>query len=458
MKKIKYIFIAGIIVGLLFIGGNVLKEKVSIENDKSSKLAAPLYDARIISHMQLINIDENYNPLNNSRFKLSTWNGKYSFYSSQEDDGEYYFDSYRNISIDDALNLLDEEERNKVNNIKTIGDLYNYYSDYGSEFAAHCSSNPTTSSCLSLQIPYQFVLEQTYVKSGYTKQKYTVLGFFLIRYNIDEGVEVISNDAPISISRIDIVGSNGPIGALLKYGDYSKQLKNLIDEYDFEDFLEENMEYDEEACSNFGHGTKRVINPIPSSTEGNSLFNNVVGYSEPSYLDCPPIVINKRGQMDLGISSTVNEKESINTTSNSRLSYKVNIKNNGLTSYDNKVVSTLPEGFVYVDGTASDGGVYNASNNTITWTLYRIDEGSNISLTYEAYAPNGLSGLKSYESTASIEALGIQNKIISNKTIVRLMANPKTNAPLYGIGITLLIVWVVAIYLYIDHKRKLIKQ
>ena len=146
MKKIKYIFIAGIIVGLLFIGGNVLKgnvlkEKVSIENDKSSKLAAPLYDARIISHMQLINIDENYNPLNNSRFKLSTWNGKYSFYSSQEDDGEYYFDSYRNISIDDALNLLDEEERNKVNNIKTIGDLYNYYSDYGSEFANYCLSN-----------------------------------------------------------------------------------------------------------------------------------------------------------------------------------------------------------------------------------------------------------------------------------------------------------------------------
>jgi len=260
----------------------------------------------------------------------------------------------------------------------------------------------------------------------------------------------------LSIEAVDV----SPMGLLLKYGDYLEQLNNIKDKYDIEDFLIENMVYDEEACMmHIPRGRKTLDKEYFQSTESDSFFNKIVGLSRgPSFFDCPPIVINERGKVDLRISSTVNEKESINTTSNSKLLYKVNVKNNGLTSYDNKIVSTLPEGFVYVDGTASNGGVYDSTNNTITWTLYRIDEESNVTLTYEAYATNGLSGLKSYESTASIEALGIQNKIVSNKTIVRLMANPKTNAPLYGIGITLIIIWAVAIYLYIDHKRKLITE
>ena len=162
-----------------------------------------------------------------------------------------------------------------------------------------------------------------------------------------------------------------------------------------------------------------------------------------------------KNNANLSINTTVNEKESISTTSNSKLTYRVNISNSGnIAALDNKVVAKLPEGFNYVEGSASNNGKYNSNDNTITWTLYRIDEESNISLSYEAYAPDGLSSLKSYVGEASLESFSISNRIESNKTTVRLMLNPKTNAPLYGIGITLIIVWGVALYLYIEHKRK----
>ena len=171
------------------------------------------------------------------------------------------------------------------------------------------------------------------------------------------------------------------------------------------------------------------------------------------------VIVNKKGTVNLNISSTVNEKESISTTSNSNLQYKINIKNNGnVVSYDNVITTTLPNGFKYVDGSATNGGYFNESTNTITWTLARIDDNSNVVLKYEAYAPNGLSGLKEYVSDASISSLNAPNKVDSNKTTVRLMMNPKTSAPLYGIGITLIIMWGVAFYLYFEKRKKEVLQ
>ena len=470
MKRIKFIFVLGIIIGLLFIGGNILKENnVSIEKkDVLQEEETQDVYYRVEAWGNFFNIDDDFNLLKSSKFKISTWNNQYSFYSYQNPSGYYSFSDYRELSYVNMMNLLTDSQKNKVNNINTYSDFYNAFKDYlyypGEGAYSGCyKGHDTNDVYCEIDIPSYSILEQTSVKSGYTKQKFIVPSWITFHYTLDDyskynsTTDTVSPDATMTLNEIyyDMFEN-----VILKYGDYN-QIFNISSWEEYENFISSNIAYTEEQCYSI---------PIPrdklrsgeEKQSSNNRFNKAVGgdtYNEPYYYDCPPVVVNQSGKPNISISTTVNEKEAVNTTSNSKLTYRININNSGnAAALDNKVTSTLPEGFSYVDGSASNGGVYNANNNTVTWTLARIEEGSKVTLTYEAYAPNGLSSLKSYVSEATIESSNIQSKVVSNKTTVRLMANPKTNAPLYGIGITLLIVWVVAIYLYIDHKRKLIKQ
>ena len=164
-------------------------------------------------------------------------------------------------------------------------------------------------------------------------------------------------------------------------------------------------------------------------------------------------LFNEKGEVNLAINTTVNDKNSITTTTNNTLKYKVNVKNTGtVDAIDNIIISKLPEGFTYVENSASNGGVYNSTDNTVTWNVARLRISDNIDLTYEAYAPEGASSLKSYIGEAYAQAFGMNNRIESNKTTVNLMLNPKTSAPIYGIIITLLIAWGVAGYLFLYKK------
>ena len=159
---------------------------------------------------------------------------------------------------------------------------------------------------------------------------------------------------------------------------------------------------------------------------------------------------NEKGTINLEINTTVNDKNAITTTSNNKIQYKVNVKNTGtVDAVDTLVVSKLPEGFQYVENTASNGGIYNASDNTITWDIARLRVANDTTLTYEAYIPNGVSGLNSYIGEAYAESFGMNQRVESNKTVVNLLLNPKTSAPVYGIVITLLIAWGVAGYLFL---------
>ncbi len=450
MKRIKFIFMFGIIIGLFFVGSNVLKGNI-ISIDKKDVKEYNGVECIIDVRGIFLNTDEDYNLLDNSRFKLSTWDDKYSFYSQSPQKGVYIIEGYKELTVNNMLSLLTPDEKNLIESIQTPEDIANYYfSMYGIQDDNFCYTDNNVEIC-SLGLLKQMKLEQTKVAEGYVKQKYTIPASIQLEY--------INNNGTLSLDSIVLVTDLGPGGfILLKYGDYTDLIKSIVDEDAFYDFLEENMidygNYCEYLDSNGRDKLPDQVTNQFKATQSSSIFK--IQQATPG--SCPPLVMNKRGTVDLSINTTVNEKESISTTSNSKLSYKINIKNNGITTYDNTVVSKLPEEFIYVDGTATHGGIYNANTHTITWTLQRIDEGDSVILTYEAYAPSGISNLKSYISETTLETPAIQNKVISNKATVRLMANPKTNAPLYGIGITLLITWGVALYLYLDNKRKLIKN
>ncbi len=470
MRRVKYLFVFGIIIGLLFIGGNILKGN-NIPFDKKdyntpNNISDDFYgDIQVYSG--LFNYNEDGDPLSNTRFKVSTWNNQYSFYSVNEGSGAYGFNNHRELSFDQMWGLLTDSQKQKVDGINTFGDFYNVFKDNAENpFGgfSYCYKNEDGYAYCSGFIGSYSILEQVNVPNEYTKQKYIVPSVIAFEYQIDDAssydvgdISNVPNNTSLSlVGMYYIFDFNGFYP--LKYGDYN-ELFNMTSFEDFIGLIDENIAYTEEECM---IPPVYLLGPMGNSVGNSNIdrFKNTVKetYAFPYYYDCPPIVINKKGSINLSINTTVNEKESLNTTSNSKLVYKININNRSVTSYDNKIVSKLPDGFQYVNGSASNNGVYNPNDNTVTWTVYRIDGNSTLTLSYEAYAPNGLSGLKNYESEATIEAYGLQNKIVSNKAIVRLMANPKTNAPLYGIAITLLIVWGVALYLYIDHKRKFVKE
>ena len=507
MKRVKFIFIVGIIIGLLFIGGNILKGNSisSNKNNVSAPNVSDNFEGGVSAHYYFYNTNENYDLLNNSRFKLTLPNNKISFYSIQFGEGQYGFDNSRPLSFENSWDLLTPGQQKILNNIKTYKDLkdYNtkyinyikqkYPGDYPEEEYSCYKDNDGYAYCYFPDSINFATLEQTNVSSGYIKQKYSVLTNIEIGFILDnssdyaEGtISNIPDSASVSLGYIGVSIQPFP-QALFRYDDYSAAVEKMTNfdlSFDEEEFFNENAIFDSHFCGEIPKGgiigpsdlTKDYINVL---NKINSSFNRTYRVADPNHdiatsfiiipskVDddlpfneqfCPPVIINKRGSINLNISTTVNEKTSISTTSNSRLVYKVKVVNDGITSYDNKVVSKLPDGFKYVEGTATNGGVYNSSNNTITWTLYRIDEDSYVDLSYEAYAPNGLSNLKDYISEASIEAFGLQSKVISNKATVKLMPNPKTSAPLYGIGITLIIVWGIAFYLYFDKRKKEVLQ
>lgn len=469
MKKVIFIFIMGITIGLLFIGGNILKGKnvSSYKNNVDMPNISDRFFASSSTQYVLLNVDENYNPINNSEFKITPWNGKNSIYSSYKGNGAYLFDENTNLNFNEAWDYLNDYQKNKVENISTFKDLYdtfyakyNYPRGYG-----YCFKDSYGSLCEGATLVSYAVLEQTNISYGYTKQKYIVpiiiyLGFSLEDYSIyDDGpIYNVSNDARVKLYYIEIGIGGSPDGLiLLKYDDYSSIIKKYVEDsnFDLEGFVYDNRVFYDNFCSDILPNHFSQQERREDKIFGNR-FNKIQGYYSFDY--CTPTVVNKRGSVNISINTTVNEKTSLSTSSNSKLLYKVSIVNGGLTSFDNKVVSKLPEGFQYVDGSASNGGIYNSSDNTITWTLMRLDEDSYINLTYEAYAPNNMSSIKDYVSEASIESSSLQNKIVSNKATVKLMANPKTNAPLYGIGITLIIVWGIAFYLYFDKRKKEVLQ
>ena len=463
MKKIVIIFVLSIFVGLFFIGSNVMTSK-SITN---SKKETSMYDflnnlnGSIIANNNFSNTDENYNPLRNFKYKLTTWNNKFPIYSSESNTaGIYNLGELSDLDASEAFSILSDEQKEVITSIRKYGDLEDIYGEAvgndSDSYTCYYYVSGTNDIKCELVLPTYFILEQTRVPEGYTKQKYVLLGSIYVIYTFNSDIRypinnvlLIDREQEMTLSYINaFVHDFG----FLEYGDYPNILKNKYSE-DVVQFIRNNVIYDDSNWCGYDN------NILGSHFQGTHItdIQGVFYLFEkmPDVGNCPMLFKNKKGSPSLSIQSYVNEKESVSTTTNSKIPYRVTVKNSGMTaSYDNVIAAKLPDGFTYVEGSASNGGIYNSNTNIITWNVATIDVNSTINLTFEAFAPNGLSSLNNYVSEATVDASNISNKVTSNKTIVKLMANPKTIAPIYGIGITLIIVWGIVFYLYFDKRKK----
>ncbi len=476
MKKTKFIFIFGIIIGLLFIGGNVLKGNV-ISSDKKEVSLDTGYDkyGEVALRLNFYKYDNNKNFLAGTKFMLSSYNNVYKLYPSEEyftnDDviitgGRVY--SGENV-FDNAYSMLSEKQKQIASSITTTNDFNNInngdylfcrpiYNDIprGGELkreeGIYCD----------VPLPTVFTLEETKAPSGYAKTKVLVPGIIHLEYfvkgyqapkvksgqDIYYRVEDYFNGEEYDVELLGIFAYN--FNAYIDYGDVDVNVLLGTDIEEAYNLMYENAQ-GTECLQNVKSNYKSLnqIQSIQSALPGGSL--GLTDYRDFDF--CYFSLFNEKGNVNLEVSTSVNDKNSITTTTNNSLKYKVLVKNTGsVDAIDSLVVSKLPEGFNYVEGSASNGGVYNSTDNTITWNVARLRVANEVELSYEAFAPEGASSLKSYIGEAYAQAFGMNNRIESNKTTVNLMLNPKTSAPIYGIIITLLIAWGVAGYLFLYKK------
>lgn len=475
MRKVKITFIIGIIVGLLFIGGNVLKGNV-ISSDKKDVSVDGSYEkfGDVELGINFYKYDSNKNFLAGTKFKLSSYNNAYKLYPSEEyyDNDEVMITGYRSYYgeeiFDGAYSLLSDQQKQFASSITTTDDFNSinsqfvncYYRSNNFELLnPYGPSKRQEGYYCSVPLPTVFTLEETKAPSGYAKTKVLVPGIVNLQYFVEgysqptrrqtEEVQYRASDfdQPYDVELVGIYAYN--LNAYIEYGDVDTNI-----------LLGTNMDEAIDAIYENAQGTecgavKSTFKAVEQSTAAQEAIpGNLVILNNPRIFNyCYFSLFNEKGEVNLAINTTVNDKNSITTTTNNTLKYKVNVKNTGtVDAIDNTIISKLPEGFAYVENSASNGGVYNSTENTVTWNVARLRISDNIDLTYEAYAPEGASSLKSYIGEAYAQAFGMNNRIESNKTTVNLMLNPKTSAPIYGIIITLLIAWGVAGYLFLYKK------
>ena len=122
---------------------------------------------------------------------------------------------------------------------------------------------------------------------------------------------------------------------------------------------------------------------------------------------------SRAGSFELGEDRPLEEFSKIQTISGENISYTITYNNTGNKSESVSVRDPLPDGVVYVNGSADSGGVYNASEKEVTWSLTNVAPGDYRVMRFAVRATSGSVG--SIKNTAYLTTLG-NNKTIAADT------------------------------------------
>jgi len=89
-----------------------------------------------------------------------------------------------------------------------------------------------------------------------------------------------------------------------------------------------------------------------------------------------------------------------------RIKYIINYINSGNSAEDITITDPLSENATYVEGSATNGGIYNSETRTLTWTFANIAPGDNRTVSFYVQAPdvNNTAYLKTSSSSKTITA------------------------------------------------------
>ena len=482
MKKHTIIFITLILVfvfgGFFYENKNVSISKKAVQVGVGSQNVG-----LFVVQKDIYKTGEDNSPLPGVRFSLSTNNNTFEstsqIFSYDSNNQYYYFDEVEGGPeyYQDAYNTMSQTQKDYVNSITSYQDILDFYpnsqpicsfydlldelyrnSNNDGFLQQEATVSDTVSRYCVIYLPTYLTLEETKVPTGYVKEKYLVPGTIVAEYYVDlpESLVPLNETSPNSevipalndVNPKDVSVDLAGIGVYAPQSDYyipyGNADRNELTGLDIEKANGIWQRKREKECLRpatlFSKHKGTYPDGNPYVTEIDNLLNNFYGNGLEMCIE------NYKGTVSLEANAFVNNVESLTTSINQTLDYKVVVKNKGtVDAIDNVVRSTIPEGFVYVEGSASDNGVYK--NGYVEWNIERLEEGSNKEFTYKAYAPNGINQGAEYVGNASVETFGLDEKVESNKTMVKLsFQNPYTATPVKIILLAIIATAVGVIY------------
>lgn len=174
-----------------------------------------------------------------------------------------------------------------------------------------------------------------------------------------------------------------------------------------------------------------VTSPTPGTTQiravhdvdGDGTWNQ--GSDPETAPTCPIVWTGAAERFDLSISKTVDKAEA---THGDQLLYTVIVTNTGDNTLTNLVITdSIPVGTTFVGSSASSGGVYNSSTNSITWEFPSLGVGASVTVTFSvtinANAPSQI------RNVALARADQVGPKEAEAITRLRALLGEQTRAP-----------------------------
>ena len=320
----------------------------------------------------IVDFGENKKYLSGVRYKMSSYNETYSAYSNENIESQEYVIEFKNEGNEqnqEILNILSKEQKDTLEQIKTTGDFEKI--NNGNYVQCNSSYNGISGYYCNLLLPTIFYIEETRVPSGYTKNKVMVPGIITVVYQVvglNTNSQLLDSNTNhyyrnffnddnfiVELRGIHLTNTNG------YYMEFGNVDRNELVGLNIEESWKNWKQYATSSTS---------ITGTPYQNGNQQLYLQSV-----------------KKNIKLEIESFVNNKTSYTTTKNVNIEYKVSLTNVGnIDAVDSIVTSKLPKGFVYIEGTASNGGEY--IDGAIKWRIDKINVGDNLIMTYNAYAPN----------------------------------------------------------------------
>ncbi len=386
IKKVLKVFIFGLI--LLCVGNSCFANE---PNDYS-------YHGIINFTGSIFKTNDRHEGLTGAKFRIYDVNNTFSYNLQEEGDGLYglaYFIEDIDDNDDDYVQhnyRLDNKD--KVYNIihsmmpRELQEDYNEYLRNGNVSHLNTSFYRIQGNTIVFMVP--LFLEEITAPQGYKKAEKIVIPAY---------VSITKNSNNIS-TRLDVSSPD-------MYAKYN-----------------ENVDYDNPI--NY-YVTGSYLNDVVDCTLINidrSIFNN----KNINYM--PLILFNEKSDVLLRINNYVNSLEQYTTSRGKILNYLIEIENYGTSaSHNNVIVTNVPKELEYVSGSASDGGIYNKTNHTITWKVSIINAKDKKSYRYSAKVPKNVSLGAKFIGKTSITSEEI-GEIHSRETTVSLLSNPETIVPI----------------------------
>ncbi len=437
MKKKTILFLLLVFSVLFFTKSSLIKAHEMV-NPYPADIAHDSTEQTIETQYNIFyKMDEEENIIDNAEFVIRDFNNDVKYDVSYDKNLKAYkYVKYVEQDYQKSLSLLLSKEKNIVSNFNKKDDFIPYITGEDDKpdkyIDVHCNWSPTNveideheaTEVESANVPYYcdvsiptfMILEETKTPKGYEKETAVILPEIEIHYEFDNESGLVNN-------KISVMFFNN---GFIKYDD-NVDYSNLSVIENFTEEYIDSVLYDRVKCDipvEFptcpGPGCEQEALASDFTMSESHMREIKLSENDSNFeLKCnTPIIVDKKGSSALSVNSYVNSKEEVNLTESSNVEIKVFLKNSGKApSYENKVVSNVPEGVEYVAGSATDNGVYDEEKNTVTWDLDYFDASSGYIFSYEVAVTTG-SKESVYVTTSSVSSEDNTTPIVSNEAKV----------------------------------------